>query len=486
APKQSSGDLAWPVVSPMPITHFFTADSTTPDEKSQLHHSDTDQWSLPVIVPLARSDISEGSIPIPEVSPVVRAILEMAPDHVEMAALSWPATPPVVRKIPVTRDMTTPAGQTIRESVAPGETIDELLARQGMSDSAAREVIDASRAVYDLSRRLRHDSPVRLKFDNDGALMSLIHPVGNDQQLRMNRTATGRLVAKLEPVIYDVRLRTVSGAVNTSLVQAIRRTGVSRHMARRLISLFEWDVDLARDLEDSDRFAVAYEEYLLDGEKVHDGQIVAAELINQGQSYRIVRYTDPQGSSDYYTQSGEKLRKMFIRAPIDSTHISSRFSASRMHPILNYNRAHRGVDYSAPIGTPVRASADGHVVEMGWQQSGYGNMVVIQHNRKYTTAYAHLSEFSDQIQVGSRIKQGHVIGYVGTTGLTTGPHLHYEVRVNDQPVNPLTVQFAFAETLQERYRTDFKRQSERYLALLDQGNGYHVAMNQHATVHHDP
>ncbi|MBF0159929.1 MAG: peptidoglycan DD-metalloendopeptidase family protein [Magnetococcales bacterium] len=487
-----SSHPAWPIVSPMPITHSFAVDNVAEQSASQIDAVNGEETelsynlpALPVIGPLIRDDFSENSIPVPEVSPVVRAILEMTPESVEVNLPAWPATAPVVRKPIMVKDTSTPAGQTVRESVAPGETIDELLARQGMTENAAREVIEASRPIYDLSRRLRHDSPVRLSFGSDGALTTLVHPIGNDQQLRMSRSSSGRLIAKLEPVIYDVRLRTVSGTVNSSLVQSIRRSGLSRHMARRLISLFEWDVDLARDLEESDRFSVAYEEYLLDGEKAHDGQIIAAELVNQGQSYRIVRYTDPQGVSDYYTEKGEKLRKMFLRTPIDSTHVSSRFSSSRLHPVLGFNRAHRGVDYSAPVGTPVRASADGQVVEIGWQ-GGYGNMVVIQHNRKYATAYAHLNEFSEQIDVGSRVKQGHVVGYVGTTGLTTGPHLHYEVRVNDQPVNPLSVQLTMADALQDRYRADFKKQSERYLALLDQGNGYRMAMNSSRQNQTDP
>jgi len=199
---------------------------------------------------------------------------------------------------------------------------------------------------------------------------------------------------------------------------------------------------------------------------VREGDIVAAEFVNQGRSFRAIRYTDPSGRTDYYTPDGLSLRKAFLRTPVQFSRISSRFNLHRKHPILNRIRAHKGVDYAAPVGTPVRAAGDGKVTYKGWN-GGYGRFVVLQHGQRYSTAYGHLSRFAAKLRSGARVHQGQIIGYVGQSGLATGPHLHYEFRIDGRHRDPLKVKLPAAKPLQARYMADFESKALPLLAQID-------------------
>jgi murein DD-endopeptidase MepM/ murein hydrolase activator NlpD len=237
--------------------------------------------------------------------------------------------------------------------------------------------------------------------------------------------------------------------------------------------MFQWDIDFIQDVRVGDSFTLVYEELWRDGEKLRNGNIVAAEFINQGDVYRAARYRDPSGRSDYYTPDGRSVRKAFLRAPVEFTRISSNFNPSRRHPVLNTIRAHRGVDYAAPTGTPVIASGDGKVIARGID-GGYGNAVVLQHGGNVTTLYGHLSRFGSQ-RIGSRVKQGEVIGYVGRTGLATGPHLHYEYRVGGVHKNPRTVPLPAADPVPADYKSDFEANAAPLWRQLDLYQQAHVA-----------
>ena len=237
-----------------------------------------------------------------------------------------------------------------------------------------------------------------------------------------------------------------------------------------LADIFGWDIDFVLDVRPGDTFAVTYSEIWRDGKYVKDGPIEAAEFVNQGREFRAVRYADPDGDSHYYTPDGRSMHKAFLRAPVEFTRVSSRFNSARLHPILNRIRAHKGVDYAAPIGTPVKAAGDGSIRFAG-VMGGYGNVVEIEHSRSVMTVYGHLSRFARGTRVGAHVTQGTVIAYVGMTGLATGPHLHYEYRVNGVFKNPQTVPLPSAAPIDARYRDDFLARTAPLLATLDVPQG---------------
>jgi murein DD-endopeptidase MepM/ murein hydrolase activator NlpD len=237
-------------------------------------------------------------------------------------------------------------------------------------------------------------------------------------------------------------------------------------MIMELAAIFGWDIDFALDIRRGDHFTVVYQEYYLEGKKVRDGDILAAEFTNQGKSYRAIRYVDADGNAGFYTPEGLSLRKAFLRTPVKFSRISSRFTLHRKHPILNRIRAHKGVDYAAPRGTPIRATGDGKVVFRG-RKGGYGRTIVIQHGSKYSTLYGHMSRYNGKVKLGRRVRQGQVIGYVGSSGLATGPHLHYEFRIDGVHRNPLTVKLPVAEPIAKRYRDDFQKLATPLIAQLE-------------------
>lgn len=249
-----------------------------------------------------------------------------------------------------------------------------------------------------------------------------------------------------------------SGSIDSSLYLAGHRAGMSDTLIQDLVHIFRWDIDFAHDLRTGDRFAVLYEKLLLDGEDVDDGEIAAAEFVNKGVTYRAYRYTDENGHADYYTLEGKSLHKTFLRTPVQLARISSYFNPRRRHPILNIVRAHKGIDYAAPTGTPIQATGAGRVIYRG-TKGQYGKMIVLRHGNIYTTLYAHMSRYARGTRVGNTVRQGQTIGYVGSTGLSTGPHLHYEFRVNGVHRNPLKVKLPQTRSLPEA-------EMDRFLATV--------------------
>ena len=265
---------------------------------------------------------------------------------------------------------------------------------------------------------------------------------------------------------FETRIQTASSTIENSLFLAGKRAGLSASLIMELANVFGWDIDFALDIRSGDQFSVVYEEKFLDGEKIKDGTIIAAEFVNAGKSFRAARYTDSNGNTDYYSQDGRSMRKPFLRTPVDFARISSHFNLKRKHPILNKIRAHKGVDYAASTGTPIKASGDGKVIYRG-TKGGYGRTVIIRHGGTYSTLYAHMHKYAKNTQVGKRVKQGQIIGYVGSSGLSTGPHLHYEFRVNGVHRNPLTVKLPDAKPLPKSEMARFKTATIDQFAQLD-------------------
>jgi murein DD-endopeptidase MepM/ murein hydrolase activator NlpD len=225
-------------------------------------------------------------------------------------------------------------------------------------------------------------------------------------------------------------------------------------------------VDFALDIRKGDGFSVVYEERWVDGKRLRDGSILAAEFQNQGDVFRALRYNVAEDRSEYFTPEGNSLRKAFLRAPVDFRRVSSNFNMGRLHPVLKVRRPHRGVDYAARTGTPIKAAGDGRIIHRG-RKGGYGNTVILQHGGNITTLYAHMSKYAKGQRVGTRVRQGQVIGYVGQTGLASGPHLHYEYRVNGAHRNPRTVKLPEAEPVDPALREDFLRATAPLVAELD-------------------
>jgi len=347
--------------------------------------------------------------------------------------------------------------------VARNDTLDRIFRRLklNLADLASLRSLPGIRATLDGLRpgELLHFTRER------GQLVGLERRLNESQTLKVSRDGESLKADVLQSAL-EMRRRTVRGRIDTSLFEAVEAAGGHDQAAVALADIFGWDIDFVLDVRPGDTFVISYQEIWRDGSWVKDGPIDAAEFVNQGREFRAVRYTDPEGASYYYTPDGRSLHKAFLRAPVEFTRVSSRFNSARLHPILNRIRAHRGVDYAAPTGTPVRAAGDGRIRYAGWM-SGYGNVVEIEHSRSIVTVYGHLLRFAHALHPGIHVTQGTVIAYVGMTGLATGPHLHYEYRVNGVFKNPQTVALPGAAPIDPRWRADFLARAAPLLASLD-------------------
>ncbi len=359
-------------------------------------------------------------------------------------------------------------------TVRSGDSLSQIFKRHGINAAELHELIALEGATRQL-KRLYPGETIKVKTTY-GRLQELRYDINESQSLHVQRAASG-LEATLVHHVLDKEIKQAAGVIDSSLYLAAQKAGLSDNLTMQLASIFGWDVDFLLDIREGDSFAVLYEEMYRDGKKVRDGSIIAAEFTNTGNTYQAVRYTDADNNTEYFTPDGKSLRKTFLRSPVDFARVSSRFSLNRKHPILNRIRAHKGVDYAAPTGTPVKATGDGKIVARG-NSGGYGRTVTIQHGQQYTTLYAHLSSYAKSLGIGSRVRQGQVVGYVGQSGLATGPHLHYEFRVNGVHRNPLTVPLPDAAPIAAGYKTDFLAKTQPLIAQLNLIKRTTVALNQ--------
>lgn len=276
------------------------------------------------------------------------------------------------------------------------------------------------------------------------------------------------------PGSYQTRVAHVSGTIDRSLFEAGLSVGLSDRLILSLAEIFGWDIDFALDVRTGDSFSVIYEERYWLGRKIDDGPILAAEFVNNGRVYRAIGMRARSGQLRYYTPTGRRLRQAFLRTPVKFSRVSSGYSDTRYHPILKLWRAHTGIDYAAPAGTPVRATASGAIMLIGWN-GGYGRTVEIDHGNTYSTLYAHLSGYRSDLHAGSHVEQGDIIGYVGSSGLATGSHLHYEFRVNGKHRNPLAYQSPDSELIAADKRAEFLRASRTWADELDRMSRRYLA-----------
>ncbi len=310
---------------------------------------------------------------------------------------------------------------------------------------------------------LRPGDVVKLTSLN-GELTSLQRRVSDTATVLVKREPDGEFAANIIKNALELRTSRMHGEISSSLFKTINDLGASDQVALQLAEVFRYDIDFAQELQPGDTFTIVLEKVWRDGKFLRDGEITAAEFVNNGKAYRAVRYILPDGHHEYYTPAGQSIRRAFLRAPVDFSRISSGFGL-RWHPILNRLRAHQGIDYAAPVGTPVHAAGDGRVTFRG-VQGGYGNVLSIEHGSGVETLYGHLSGFASSAGIGRHVRQGDIIGYVGMTGLATGPHLHYEYRIGGIHRNPASVKSLPAEPITASLRHDFETKATELLASL--------------------
>jgi len=349
------------------------------------------------------------------------------------------------------------------ERFGRGDTISDLLARLGVNDEEARAFLHRVKPGRAL-QLLRPGTTVQARTAEDGSLLALRYITDKGRLIGFDKQGT-EFKAVEQQLALSPQQQIKSGEIRSSLFAATDAAGLSDNVATQLADVFGGDVDFHRDLRRGDKFTVIYEMFYHDGRPIKSGRLLAAEFINQGKSYRAIWFQDAEGKGGYYTPDGKNLHKAFLRSPLEFSRISSGF-AMRFHPILQQWRAHKGVDYAAPIGTHVKATADG-TVEFAGRENGYGNVIMLKHQGGFSTRYAHLSSFAAGLHKGERVHQGDVIGHVGQTGWATGPHLHYEFRVHDEVRNPLTVALPAALPIPAQQLTLFNGVSAPLTAELN-------------------
>lgn len=371
--------------------------------------------------------------------------------------------PAAAEATPVAADARPAPFDFVAVTIGRNDTLDQIFRglQLKLSDLAELRSLPDVRKSLDM---IRPGDVIQLTH-LDGEIKSLTRQISETAMLSVTRADDGFSANILENPLESGE-HTLRGTVDSSLYVAVNAAGGTDRLAVELADVFKYDIDFVNQVQPGDAFTVAYEQEFQDGRFVRDGDILAAEFVNAGKPYRAVRYVGPNGKADYYTPDGRPVRKAFLRYPVDYARISSGFSKARRHPVLNRVRAHKGIDFAAPTGTPIKAAGNGRIIERG-RKGGYGNAIVLSHGKGITTLYGHMSRFVKGLSVGSYVKQGQVIGYVGMTGLATGPHVHYEYRVNGVHMNPARVTVPKADPIPASLMADFKAQTAPLLARLD-------------------
>ena len=350
----------------------------------------------------------------------------------------------------------------IELEIKAGDTLEELFIENNLSIGQLFQIMSSKLAEQYL-KYLRPGDTIVINHIN-GEIINLTRNLNLKKALFIQKDAENYNSSIIDRDI-QIRKKFGYGNIKTSLFESAIENGLSEKLIMNLTEILAWDIDFVYDIRIDDDFYVLFEEIWQDDKYVTDGNIIALEFNNNGRKFQAIRYTNESGVPNYFTPDGNNMSKAFIRAPLDFTRVSSNFNPNRKHPILNTIRAHRGVDYAAPKGTKIKASGDGKIIFRG-VKSGYGNVIILQHGDNITTLYAHMSGFNSAFKLGDRVKQNQVIGYVGSSGLATAPHLHYEYRVNGIHKNPRTVKLPQAQPIKKEYVNDFLVQSKSIMSEL--------------------
>ncbi|MGD2063808.1 MAG: peptidoglycan DD-metalloendopeptidase family protein [Nitrospirota bacterium] len=395
--------------------------------------------------PVEAASLLSAQVPVPDL-PAAR------PLHIG-APIGEPPGPPQER----------PHGQVSSGTVSATDTFYGLLTGHGIAPADVLVMARASRRTFDLTQ-LREGQPYTLTSLAEGGLVEFRYRVDIDHDY-VARLERGVFHGEMEAIPWDIHVRHLSGEIRDSVFETLRNRGLGDAIAMKLAVIYAWDIEFAVDIRPGDTYNILFQEKWRNGEFVDYGKVLAATIHNRGEEHSAVYFKDSTGFEDYFDPTGHSMRKQFLRSPVNYTRISSRFTRRRFHPILKQVRPHLGVDLAAPRGTPVRSVGDGRVL-IARRKGGSGNMVKIRHSERYMTAYLHLSRFAKGVREGARVEQGQVIGYVGSTGLATGPHLCYRFYVNGRYVNPLTVKFPAAKPVKEEYRREFLSLATSYMERL--------------------
>ncbi|MDF2178520.1 peptidoglycan DD-metalloendopeptidase family protein [Aliiglaciecola sp. CAU 1673] len=356
-----------------------------------------------------------------------------------------------------------------RFEVRKGDNLAKILSRAGLSPQDTFNVTNSGDEAKRLLKILPGEE-IKVALDDEGALEILRYDYSPSETLNIVRQGEEGLISEIETRDVDIRFGYASGTIESSFWHAGMASGMSESQIMNLATIFGWDIDFALEIREGDSFNLVYEEQYIDGEFVGYGNILAAEFTNQGETFKAIRFED----GNYYTPEGRSMRKSFLRAPVNFKYISSNFTNARFHPVQKRWKAHRGIDYAASTGTPVIAAGDGKVIKSAYDQYN-GHHVFLQHGERYQTKYLHFTKRT--VKTGDTVKQGQVIGYVGATGLASGPHLHYEFLVDGVHRNPRTVPLPKAEPIDGADKTKFLAMAEEYQGHLDVNRRIMLAMN---------
>lgn len=350
------------------------------------------------------------------------------------------------------------------DQVTEGDTLESLFKRLAINDAQASEFMGTSEAAITMSKALIPGRTIKAYTQDDGHLMWLKYPLDDSNELEIKRTANG-FEANTQTITLTRSIEAKSAVINNSLFVATDAADVPDTIALQMAEVFSSDIDFREDLREGDQFYVLYESFLHEGKRMYTGKILAIEFINQGKVYQAIHYGDDTSKYAYFTPDGKSLHKTFLRTPLEFTRVSSSFDTGRFHPILQRIRAHKGVDLAAPSGTRIMSPGDG-VVKFVGQKGGYGNVIELTHANQVMTVYGHLSAFAKGLKAGLKVAQGDLIGFVGMTGLATGPHLHYEFLLNGVHRDPMTVALPKQVLWDAKQKAEFAHLSQSYLEQI--------------------
>ncbi len=405
---------------------------------------------------------------------------EQALSQVHASLTSQPQPNEVILPSPVSNESLAQEvvpSQSLKQTiikVKSGHSLSSIFKKYKFSQQDLHQVMQKGKTAKEL-RNLQPGRTLEIESNDQGKLYSLSYQINRLQSINVMRANDDFDIETVNKPV-EKRINFSHGQIQSSLFEAGKQAGLSDALVMEMAGIFGWDIDFALDIRQGDHFSILYEEQFIEGKKFQTGTILAAEFTNQGKTFKAIRYTDKSGRTNYYTPEGLSMRKTFLRSPVDFRRISSRFG-NRKHPVLNRMRLHKGVDYAARRGTPIQSSGDGKVIFKG-RKGGYGRVVIVQHGSRYQTLYAHMNGFKRGIRVGKYVKQGQTIGFVGSSGRATGPHLHYEFRVNGSHRNPLTVKLPNAAPIKSAFKDDFIAHAEQLLAQLNTYKPTQIALTQ--------
>jgi murein DD-endopeptidase MepM/ murein hydrolase activator NlpD len=351
------------------------------------------------------------------------------------------------------------------DQVRRDDTLASLMRRLNISNTEAIDFLHHDASASALSSQLRPRHFVQAQVNQDGELLKLEYEIDSNTTLKVERTTSG-YQAQTVALSVETHQLLKSAEISSSLFAATDAADIPDSIAIQVADIFSGEIDFHSDLRKGDRFSVVYEADYNNGNLIKTGKILAAEFTNNGKIYRALMYRNPEGQMSYYTPEGKSLHKSFLRSPLEFSRISSGFSLGRFHPVLQTMRAHKGVDFAAPTGTRIKATSDGVVGFVG-TKGGYGNVIILQHQNGISTVYGHLSRFVSGLRKGMKVSQGEIIGFVGMTGLATGPHLHYEFLLHGQHRDPMTIALPAAIPIEAKYSADFSAASSAFNSQLN-------------------